>query len=172
MSVKSAKPPSKVRKSSGHQEKRLVDPGDSEALNLKHDLDLQRLLQESHLLDHSQGLEAPAQHRHRATDLRLLSLGSKISAFGKDKMPMAHRKGILAKAGTKEAVRRQRAKEDSIVLEKPTKSSYRSIGRRERGIDGPSVGKFRGGTLNLSKNDISSIQGTKNVGSRPRKRGR
>lgn len=106
-------------------------------------------------------------------DLRLQDAGAKSSVFEQKKMPMSHRKGINAKAAKKEETRRQEARENGIILEKPTSSSKKtttatsrsannSNKRRERGIGGPSVGKFAGGTLKLSKKDISSIEGSKN----------
>lgn len=139
--------------------------------NLKHDLDLQRLLRESHLLEQSKGASLPGAARHKATDLRLQSLGSKASLFAQDKMPMSHRKGIQAKASSQDALRRREAKENGIVLERPsTKKNNVRDSRRDRGVDVPVVGKFRGGTLQLSRRDIASIQGPKQV--RTKQRGR
>ena len=137
----------------------MLEEDNAETLNLKHDLDLQRLLKESHLLEQTKGSTDPGTHRHKAMDLRLTSLGSRASIFGQEKMPLAHRKGIVAKAGSKEALRRQEAKENGIILERLIKSSVQPKGKRERGVDAPSVGKFRGGTLKLSKDDIAGIQG-------------
>lgn len=74
-------------------------------------------------------------------------------------MPMAHRKGMIAKANEREDLRRREAKENGIVLEKakrPKKAAADT--RRDRGIGGPSVGKYKGGTLSLSKRDVSSIK--------------
>ncbi len=143
----------------------LQDDND-ETLNLKHDLDLQRLLKESHLLEQAKGLTNPGTHRHKATDMRLTTLGSKSSLFGQERMPLAHRRGIVAKAGSREVLRHKEAQDNGIVLEKLVKSSVQPKGRRERGVDAPSLGKFRGGTLKLSKDDVASIQGS----SRPRSR--
>ena len=39
-------------------------------------------------------------------------------------------------------------------------------GKRERGIGGPSVGRFRGGVLMLSERDLRSIQGSGGSGGR------
>lgn len=75
-------------------------------------------------------------------------------------MPMAHRKGILAKSTAQEATRRREARENGVILEKaPGKSRSSAPPRRERGVDVPTVGKFRGGTLRLSKKDVLDIQG-------------
>ena len=77
----------------------------SEALNLKHDLDLQRLLKESHLLEQAKASSTLGTQRHKAVDMRMQSLGSKGSMFHQDKMPLAHRRGILAKAADRETSR-------------------------------------------------------------------
>jgi hypothetical protein len=75
---------------------------------------------------------------------------------------MSHRKGIQAKALKKEKTRRREAKENGIILEKPTSLSKDVASkRRERGVGGPSVGKFTGGTLRLSRRDLLDLQGPK-----------
>ncbi|OCL09118.1 hypothetical protein AOQ84DRAFT_431443 [Glonium stellatum] len=134
---------------------------DAEALNLKNDLALQRLLRESHLLDTStstSSLALSGTNRHKALDMRLQSLGSKASILTQEKMPMSHRKGIQAKALQREERRRREAKENGIILEAAIKMKGGER-KRERGVGGPGVGKFKGGTLSLSKKDIESIQG-------------
>lgn len=136
-----------------------------ERLNLKHDLDLQRLLKESHLLERSRTSSAPGKERQKALDMRLQSLGAKDSLFSQQRMPMSHRIGINDKAQQKEARRRHEAKENGVILEKVSMSSGSRKGaksksaRRERGVDAPGVGKFSGGTLKLSRKDVASIQG-------------
>ncbi|CAG7934256.1 unnamed protein product [Penicillium olsonii] len=128
-------------------------------MNLKHDLSLQRLLTESHLLDSADDLAPTGKNRLKALDLRMQSLGAKDSLYAQNKMPTAHRRGIKAKAATKEDKRRREAKENGIILEKPSKVTKSSNnGRRERGVNGASVGKFSGGTLNLNKQDIERVQ--------------
>lgn len=128
-------------------------------MNLKHDLSLQRLLAESHLLDSADDLAPTGKNRLKALDLRMQSLGAKDSLYAQNKMPTAHRRGIKAKAATKDEKRRREAKENGIILEKPSKvSKSTSNGRRERGVNGASVGKFSGGTLNLNKGDIERVQ--------------
>jgi Domain of unknown function (DUF4602) len=121
---------------------------------------LQRLLQESHLLDSAAELAPSGKNRHKALDLRLQSLGAKDSLIEQRKMPMSHRKGIISKASKREDTRRREAKENGIILEKPTFKVKKHTKRRERGIGGPSVGKFVGGTLKLSNRDLKSIRGT------------
>ena len=135
-----------------------------ESANLKHDLALQRLLKESHLLDASSfnGTTAmpEGKTRLRALDLRLHELGAKKSASEQEKMPLAHRKGIKAKAANRDASRRKEATENGVILEK-VKMARAPEKRRERGVSAPSVGKFKGGTLKLSSRDVRSIEGPK-----------
>ena len=138
----------------------IADDDVSEAANLKKDLALQRLLTESHLLDSTSNPTLSGNNRHKATDLRLQSLGSKSSILKQEKMPMAHRKGIIAKQGEREDKRRREARENGIILEK-AKMKRTGEGRRDRGVGAPAVGKFTGGTLQLSKKDISDIEGPK-----------
>jgi hypothetical protein len=140
-----------------------------DAENLKNDLALQRLLKESHLLDPASDLNPTGKNRHKALDLRVQSLGAKTSLFEQQKMPMSHRKGINAKAVKKEEDRRREARENGIILEKPTFQRKGSSKRRERGIGGPAVGKFAGGTLTLSKRDLMSIKGPSKTSRRGRR---
>ena len=101
-------------------------PGDeeddsTEKLNLKNDLALQRLLNESHLLDSStpqSDLEVSGKNRLRALDLRMQSLGVKTSTFDGGKMPMNMRKGVTVHRQGLENKRRRDARENGIILEK------------------------------------------------------
>lgn len=141
------------------------DAGDS--ANLKNDLALQKLLRDSHILSaSSSGASTPTTllttgaARHRSTDLHLQSLGAKGSVFTQKKMPMAQRKHMVSKAKLGEQKRRHDAREAGIILEKEKRvASAERERRRERGVGGPSVGKFRGGTLTLSKKDVRGITG-------------
>ncbi|KAE8355526.1 hypothetical protein BDV28DRAFT_38989 [Aspergillus coremiiformis] len=146
------------------------DDGDDVA-NLKNDLALQRLLKESHLLESSSDLAPTGKNRLKALDLRMQSLGAKSSLYHQN-MPSSHRRGIKAKAEKKDDKRRREARENGIILEKPTPKSKPSVGRRERGVGGPSIGKFAGGSLNLSKRDLSAIQGPGRSGKGKSKRRR
>lgn len=138
-----------------------------ETANLKNDLALQKLLRESHLLSASSSgtstptLSATGIARHKSTDLHLQSLGAKGSVFTQKKMPMALRKQMIQKARLTEEKRRAEAKEAGIVLERPTMKApiRRDDKKRDRAVGLPSVGKFRGGTLSLSKKDVRSITG-------------
>jgi hypothetical protein len=73
-------------------------------------------------------------------------------------MPMSHRRGIVESARRRERVRRMEAKESGVVLEREQRGST-GKGKRERAVGGPSVGKFRGGMLMLSRRDVASIEG-------------
>lgn len=141
------------------------DESSIDAANLKKDLALQRLLKESHLLDpkSSLSLSHSGQNRHRVLDLRLQDVGSKSSVFAQQKMPLAQRKGITAKAREREELRRREAQENGIILEKATKSKKKDGSIRQRGIGAPSVGKLQGGMLKLSKKDVAQIEGPKQV---------
>ncbi|KAK0265179.1 pre-rRNA processing and 40S ribosomal subunit assembly [Friedmanniomyces endolithicus] len=134
---------------------------EAESSNLKHDLALQRLLKESHLLDHAStkdtAIVPEGKVRVKAVDLRLRELGAKGSVLEQKTMPLAHRKGINAKAAGRETARRKEAVENGVILEK-VRTSAQPQKRRERGIGAPSIGKFRGGTLKLSSHDVKSIE--------------
>ncbi|KAF2484712.1 hypothetical protein BDY17DRAFT_323546 [Neohortaea acidophila] len=161
---------SKTQTASSQQK---ADP--TEVTNLKHDLALQRLLKESHLLDPesfqsgSSGASTPTtsgKTRLKALDLRLQDLGAKHPATQQQRMPLSHRKGIAAKAAGREQQRRKDAVENGVILEKARSagvagSAKGPVKRRERGIGGPTVGKFKGGTLRLSERDVRAIQGRK-----------
>lgn len=152
------------------------DDAAGEATNLKHDLALQRLLKESHLLDpstfsttaaattsESSSESKAGKSRLQALDLRLQGLGAKQAASEQKKMPLAHRKGIAEKAARKETRRRAEATENGVILERVAKGAQKGVGRkegkRERSMATPGVGKFRGGTLMVSKRDVRAIEG-------------
>lgn len=76
-------------------------------------------------------------------------------------MPLAQRKGILAKSAEKNDTRRRQAQENGVILEKAVRGKSRFSSKRQRGIGAPSVGKFQGGMLKLSKKDVTDIEGPK-----------
>ncbi|KAF2026055.1 hypothetical protein EK21DRAFT_74974 [Setomelanomma holmii] len=147
--------------------KKQDDDESGETANLKNDLALQKLLRESHLLSASSSgtstptLSASGITRHKSTDLHLQSLGAKGSVFAQKKMPMSQRKHMMQKAQSTEEKRRAEAKEAGIVLERPTMKApmRRDDRKRDRAVGMPSVGRFKGGTLSLSKKDVQSITG-------------
>ncbi|KAH0547983.1 hypothetical protein GP486_008275 [Trichoglossum hirsutum] len=170
-SFMTSKPPSSSSRTKQAVSKSDDDSDDAtDAANIRNDLALQRLLAESHLLDPQSSYSPTGANRHKATDLRLQSLGAKASILSQDKMPMSHRKGIIAKASRREERRRREARENGIILEKARKSRGPNIDRRERSIDGPGVGMFRKGMLRLNKRDISEIEGSKRPGGRSQKK--
>lgn len=149
--------------------------------NLQNDLALQRLLKESHLLDantfsaNGSASSAPeGAARLRALDMRIRDLGGKKSHLDQDRMPIAFRKGMVAKASEREDKRRTEAKENGIILERfgaKTRGGAGAAARgggRERksaiGTGGPDIGTYRGATLRLSKNDIKGMEGSKRGG--------
>ncbi|GIZ47781.1 hypothetical protein CKM354_001086400 [Cercospora kikuchii] len=140
----------------------------SEATNLKHDLALQRLLKESHLLDASSFSSSTApegKSRVKALDMRLQDLGAKTSALQQDKMPMHIRRGISGKAASREASRRKEAAENGVILEKARMNAPKAQQkRRERGVGGVGIGRMSGSTLKLSDRDVRSIEGRRGSG--------
>lgn len=133
-----------------------------EVSHLKNDAELQKLLRESTLLSTNTPTfstrtgVSKGNARHKSTDLHLQALGAKTSIFKQKSMPMSHRKGIVAKARMREDKRRAEARENGIVLELEKKEK-KVTGKRERGVGAPSVGRFKGGTLTLSRRDVASI---------------
>ncbi|KAI6793720.1 hypothetical protein KC332_g17316 [Hortaea werneckii] len=162
-SFMSSKPPSSNEKPSKMAKQPKDNPEEeaSESANLKHDLALQRLLKESHLLDPSSfdgtNTAPEGKSRLKALDMRLQDLGAKKGTLEQEKMPLSHRKGIKAKAANREVARRKDAAENGIILEK-AKATKGPERRRERGVGAPSVGKFKGGTLQLSSRDVKSME--------------
>jgi hypothetical protein len=164
----SSKPPTSSTPTSSLSttRKKPTDADDTgEVANLKNDLALQKLLRDSHILSaSSSGASTPnlttsGAARHKSTDLHLQSLGARGSVFTQKKMPMAQRKHMATVARTTEAKRRHEAREGGIILEKEKREPRRDERKRERSVGGPSIGKFKGGTLSLSKKDVKSITG-------------
>jgi len=98
--------------------------------------------------------------RLKALDMRFQDLGAKGSHLTQEKMPLAHRKGIKVKSNVREEKRRSDATENGIILER-AKAMPNTERKRERGIGGAAIGKFKGGTLKLSSRDIKDIEGSK-----------
>ncbi|KUI54349.1 hypothetical protein VP1G_01695 [Cytospora mali] len=155
---------------------------DSKALLAK-DLELQRLISESHILSASNPFNtttsgaaklpfAGGRTRALTTDLRLQGLGSKGSIFAQQKMPMGMRKGITGAKASREERRRREAKENGIILERPAgdvnggggknKKKRRSGGgggsRRDLAVDMPGMGRMKGGELRLSKREVRAVE--------------
>jgi hypothetical protein len=141
----------------------------TDAANLKKDLELQRLLKESHLLERPSLTAAPSVDRDKVNDLRMQALGAKTSLFTQQKMPLAHRRGIEAKAQMQEEMRRKEAQENGVILERASKGKRNDTVKRDRAIGTPAIGRFTGGTLKLSRKDINEINGPRRVVSGRRK---
>lgn len=162
----SSKPPTTQEEpKSSRKPSKTKDPEEdgTDATNLKHDLALQRLLKESHLLDASSfsTVSGPeGKDRIKAIDLRLKDLGAKNSFLEQKKMPLSHRKGIESKAAQRESTRRREAAENGVILERQ-KFAAKAMKPRQRGLGGPGIGKMQGGTLKLSARDVRSIEGPK-----------
>lgn len=169
-------------------------PEDAPSL-LKQDLELRRLIAESHLLAPTHGSTSPfassvvhgggttepkaftaGRTRQRATDMRLQALGSKGSILKQEKMPMNMRKGIVAAAEGREAKRRREAKENGVILERSVGGGSKAAARkkqqrpRERGVDGPAVGRMKGAELRISDRDVRKIEGGRDAFGRRSKR--
>lgn len=151
---------------------------DSRSL-LANDLELQRLISESHILSAtnpfnsagSGGASAPSrtfsEGRTRAltTDLRLQKLGSAGSIFRQQKMPMAMRQGISGAKASREEKRRREAKENGIILERETPGEGGKKAKKQKGsrrsdlpVDMPGMGRMKGGELRLSKRDVRAVE--------------
>ncbi|KAL7950517.1 hypothetical protein V8C42DRAFT_306754 [Trichoderma barbatum] len=159
-------------------------PEDAPSL-LAQDLELRRLLAESHLLQTNKPLSlsaalsttssSPAQPkafsagrvRQKALDMRIQALGSKTSIHKQEKMPMHMRKGINAAAVERETKRRREAKESGVILERETGKKKRrdrkSGGGGGGGGFGPSVGRLKGAELRISERDVKKIEGTRDT---------
>lgn len=161
-------------------------PEDAPSL-LAQDLELRRLISESHLLQTNRPLSLSAalsttsspgaepkafssgRVRQKALDLRIQALGSKTSIHKQEKMPMHMRKGITAAAVDREAKRRREAKESGVILEretgkkKTTKRDRRGGGGGGGGGFGPAVGRLKGAELRISERDVKKIEGTRDT---------
>ncbi|KAK5990107.1 hypothetical protein PT974_08371 [Cladobotryum mycophilum] len=153
-------------------------PEDAPSL-LAQDLELRRLLAESHLLapkrstflssvSSSGAASEPkaftsGRIRQKATDLRIQALGSKSSILKQEKMPMHMRKGINAAVTARESKRRREAKENGIILERETGKKKKRDRRGGLGVDRPGVGRMRGAELRISERDVKSIEGTRDT---------
>ncbi|OAA49961.1 hypothetical protein BBO_01596 [Beauveria brongniartii RCEF 3172] len=162
-------------------------PEDAPSL-IAQDLELRRLLSESHLLTPSHNnaasrsvfsssvvhggegsssepkVFASGRTRQKATDLRLLALGAKTSVLKQEKMPMNMRKGIVAAARMHEERRRREAKENGVILERSGSGKKKgSRARQERGVHGPGIGRMRGAELRISEGDVRRIEGSREI---------
>ncbi|KAM5375921.1 hypothetical protein ACJZ2D_005711 [Fusarium nematophilum] len=183
-SVKSSRPPDQTSRTVDTSTSATIPssistlPEDAPSL-LAQDLELRRLLSESHLLAPALTAAgttvapkafAAGRTRHKATDLRVQALGSKVSIHKQEKMPMNMRKGIVAAAGARETKRRREAKENGIILERETGKKKRRDRGRDPAVDRPGVGRLKGAELRLSDRDVRSIEGGRDAFGRRGKR--
>ena len=166
-SFMTSKPPSMANTNA----KRSNDDSDSEDPQtaqtlLKNDLALSRLIRESNLLDQSTSIfttniapktRKTLQTRQRMTESRLAALGAKDSVLDQKNMPRVIKMGIGSKKTQREEKRRREAKENGVILEKPTTQKKAALARRERSVGNPGVGKFKGGRLELNKHDLKKL---------------
>ncbi|EQK99764.1 hypothetical protein OCS_04524 [Ophiocordyceps sinensis CO18] len=156
-------------------------PEDAPSL-LAQDLELRRLLAESHLLSpqpsaslsvSSSSSAAPGttmpksfpagRTRLKATDLRIQALGSKLSILKQDKMPMNMRKGIVAAATSRKDKRRREARESGVILERELGNKRRRDRARDGDVHRPGVGRLKGAELRLSERDVKGIEGRRDT---------
>ncbi|KEY71838.1 hypothetical protein S7711_05979 [Stachybotrys chartarum IBT 7711] len=157
-------------------------PEDAPSL-LAQDLELRRLLAESHLfsraVNHSPFASTTASEpkafnagriRRKATDLRVQALGSSASILTQDRIPMNIRKGMNAAAAGRETKRRREAKENGVILERAASKKKTRDRRKDPMMDGPGVGRLRGAELRLSSKDVRGIEGSRDTFGRRGKR--
>lgn len=118
--------------------------------DLKNDLELNRLIKESHILaeaerhghftgaDISLDAEFNPKAKLKVLEMRLDEIGSKKKT---ESIPMHICKGIVNRKQEKQAKYEQYAKEAGIVLAWPTKTSKKAVQRRERGLQIQTVGR-------------------------------
>ncbi|CCE27966.1 uncharacterized protein CPUR_01440 [Claviceps purpurea 20.1] len=149
-------------------------PEDAPSL-LKQDLELRRLLSESHLLNpHARGAKslssvsspstssssttstaafAEGRTRRKTTDLRVQALGAKTSIHTQEKMPMQMRKGMLAAQQAREVKRRREARENGVILEKDVQMRGGDKKRRRGG------GRGGGGMGGVDRPGVGRMRG-------------
>ncbi|CAA93306.1 rRNA processing protein Faf1 [Schizosaccharomyces pombe] len=129
---------------------------DDEVENLKNDLELQKLLRESHLLHEATSrtgqvqLVAEGKIRHKVVQQHIAQLGGKKET---EKMPMAARRGMKKKQKHIEKVIENEARESGTVLAKKRKER-KQFKKGFRPVTFSAPGKLVGGTLLLPKSMI------------------
>ncbi|KTW31715.1 uncharacterized protein T551_00976 [Pneumocystis jirovecii RU7] len=132
---------------------------DLENDQLKNDIALQRLLEESHFLKKGSdssafSLEPTGKQRHKIIENRIKLLGGK-DVF-KEKIPFKIRLGMKLKAKVRSEIAKKKAKEAGIVRALPTfKSKIKK--KRNYGLNEITVGKYRKGMIILSQEDIKGV---------------
>ncbi|KAL5604450.1 hypothetical protein BROUX41_002420 [Berkeleyomyces rouxiae] len=168
------------------------DDADDEnsATLLKQDIELQRLLAESHLLaqptarlhvvSNADKLFADGKLRRKTTDMRVQALHhSAGSTLTQANVPMHIRKGRAAAQASREDKRRRQARENGIILERKGGDAEGSAKRRKKSggsgagprVDMPGVGRMNGAELRISERDVKSIEGPRRSFGRDKGRG-
>lgn len=160
---------------------------DTERQNMKNDVELQKFLQESHLLSAMDPSTEPnsqiyGKTRARALEMHLNHLSTTNGNAPKlEKVPMHVRKGMIRKHLHKIQRHEEEAKDAGIVLSKTKKGQFRKVGstykndierrigtsikskeqkrkaHRQRGLKVQSVGKSTRHGLKISPKDIDRI---------------
>lgn len=132
--------------------------------DLKNDLELQRLIEESHILHEQQEftgadisvgdpMESIGKNRIKILEARLAKAGGKKKV---EKMPMAIAKGVKAKAKERAETHKSRAREAGIVLAHEKKVRKQRV--HDRGLKINSVGKATAHGVSVSERDIARVQ--------------
>ncbi|KKA29272.1 hypothetical protein TD95_005460 [Thielaviopsis punctulata] len=156
-----------------------ADDADNEdsATLLKQDIELQRLLNESHLLaeptarlhvvSNTNKPFSAGKLRVKTTDMRIQALHhSAGSSLVQQNIPMNIRKGRHAAQAAREEKRRRDARENGVVLERkgvdPAAKKRRRTGDYAGPrVDMPGVGRMSGAELRISDRDVRNIEGPK-----------
>lgn len=146
-------------------------PEDARTL-MSQDLELHRLITESHLLDPHSKLHskpfADGRIRMHTADHRITTLApGTTSILSQKSMPMSMRKGIETTKKGREDLRRKEATENGVVLERKGGGAGGAGGSGAKGknkkkpharVDMPGIGRMKGSELTLSESDIKSIE--------------
>lgn len=149
-------------KKAGQQDKPKKTKEDEE--DLKNDLELQRLIEESHILQEQQEfsgasisigdpMESIGKNRIKILEARMAKAGAKKKT---EKMPMAIAKGIKNKAKERSDTHKFRAKESGIVLAREKKVRKQRV--HDKGLKINSVGKSTAHGVTVSQRDIARVQ--------------
>ena len=129
---------------------------DEERDALKKDIELQKLLRESHLLaDQGTGsLSATGKTRHKAVAMHLIHNGAKPPP--PEKMSMTMRCGIKQKQGKQLAKKEKEEKEAGIVTAK--KATVQKKKKSNKLLHELNLGKYKHGKLSITRSEINRIQ--------------
>ncbi|PHH54653.1 hypothetical protein CFIMG_004564RAa [Ceratocystis fimbriata CBS 114723] len=163
---------------------------ENSATMLKQDIELQRLLAESHLLaqpaarlhvvSNTDKLFSDGKLRRKTTDMRVQALHHNAnSVLAQQNVPMNIRKGRMAAQAAREDKRRREARENGIILERKGGDSVATGGvekrRKKSGggprVDMPGVGRMNGAELRISERDVRNIEGPRRGFGRDKGRG-